>query len=200
MQPLRVARRPARGRLPAPREHEPAGEPGRGHPRLHRCELVHAGVQALVGDRAVGVARVAGRAPGDGRSEANGALTGESPGSGAFPAQPPTPHRSRGIARRQPSPGIPGGGGDPNSPVAPSAGRPRPSPASRAGADVGKPGRPRASRPPRVGAASLFLDVPQGHVLDNLSTKIIAIAHACANNRPLPSDFFPNAATAARAG
>ena len=200
MQPLRVARRPARGRLPAPREHESAGEPGRRLPRLHRCELVHAGVQSLGGDGAAGVARVAGGAPGDGRSEAKGALTGESPGSGAFPAQPPAPHRSRGIARRQSSPGIPDGGGDPNSRIAPSAGRPRPLPASRAGADVGKPGRPPGFPAPRVGAASRFLDVPQGHVLDNLFTKIIAIARACANNRPLPSDFFPNTATAARAG
>jgi hypothetical protein len=46
----------------------------------------------------------------------------------------------------------------------------------------------------------LFLDSPQGHVLDNLILKIVAIAPACANNRALPSDFFANAATAARAG
>ncbi|MBK6396607.1 MAG: AraC family transcriptional regulator ligand-binding domain-containing protein [Betaproteobacteria bacterium] len=62
------------GRPPTPRAHEPAREPDRGHPRLHRCELVHAGVQALVGGRGRRSGARRGRAPGEGRAEARGPL------------------------------------------------------------------------------------------------------------------------------
>jgi len=200
MQPLRVARRPARGRLPAPREHESAGEPGRRLPRLHRTSSFR-GVQALVWDGAVGVARVAGGAPGDGRSDAKGALTGESPGSGAFPA-----HASSGAP--------PVAGNRPTAAIARHPGWRRGSEVARravrrpAEAIAGFPGRRRRrqarSSPgfpaPGAGAASLFLDPPQGYVLDNLTLHFVAIATACANNRALASAFFANAATAARAG